>query len=226
VIVALGLGASVMGPASRPVLSRGRTGSYAPGPVDPDAALLDGLRAGDEQAFASLVSRYHTRLVRFAESMVPSRAVAEEVVQDTWLGVVRGVDRFEGRASVRTWLFRILANRARSAGAKEVRAVPLGDDADLDARFAADGHWTDPPARWSDEIDSQLAAAQLAARVKELLPQLPDAQRQVVVLRDLEGLEASEICDLLQLSPGNQRVLLHRGRARLRSLLEQEMGGR
>ncbi len=109
--------------------------------ADADAALLDALRAGDEAAFATLVTRYHMRLLRFAESLVPSRAVAEEVVQDTWLGVVRGVHRFEGRSSVKTWLFRILINRARSAGVHEPRTVPLDDDA-LEGRFAASGAWS------------------------------------------------------------------------------------
>ncbi len=191
---------------------------------DPDAALLDGLRAGDEDAFAALVSRYHMRLLRFAESFVASRAVAEEVVQDTWLGVVRGVQRFEGRSSVKTWLFRILTNRARSAGARETRTVALGDDA-LEGRFDRSGGWNPPPEPWSDSVDARVVAEKLAGRVRECLPALPDAQRQVVLLRDVEGMDSAEVCDLLGVSPGNQRVLLHRARARLRSLLEPEMQG-
>jgi RNA polymerase sigma-70 factor (ECF subfamily) len=191
--------------------------------VDPDATLLDALRAGDEAAFASLVARYHTRLLRFAESMVPSRAVAEEVVQDTWLGVVRGIDRFEGRSSVKTWLFHILANRARSTGAREARSVPLGEP--LEGRFDGSGAWNRPPEPWSDAVDARIVADKLAARVKECLPALPAAQRQVLVLRDVEGLEATEVCDLLGLSAGNQRVLLHRARAQVRGLLEAELGG-
>ena len=194
--------------------------------ADADAALLDALRAGDEQAFASLVSRYHPRLLRFAESLVPSRAVAEEVVQDTWLGVVRGIDRFEGRSSVKTWLFRILTNRARSAGAREVRTLPLGDDEVLQGRFAASGAWSQPPEPWDDAVDARVVADKLAGRVRECLPRLPDAQRQVLVLRDIEGIAADDVCDLLGVSAGNQRVLLHRARARLRALLESEMGGR
>jgi RNA polymerase sigma-70 factor (ECF subfamily) len=192
---------------------------------DPDATLLDALRAGDEAAFASLVGRYHTRLLRFAESLVPSRAVAEEVVQDTWLGVVRGIDRFEGRSSVRTWLFRILANRARSAGAHEPRNVPLGSDEALDGRFAASGTWNRPPEPWADEIDARVVADKIAQRVKACLPRLPAAQRQVMTLRDIEGIDATEVCELLGVSAGNQRVLLHRARAHVRSILEAEMGG-
>jgi RNA polymerase sigma-70 factor (ECF subfamily) len=194
------------------------------GVADADAELLDALRDGDEAAFATLVRRYHTRLLRFAESLVPSRAVAEDVVQDTWLGVVRGVHRFEGRSSVKTWLFRILINRARSAGAREVRTAPLDDDV-LEGRFASSGAWSQPPETWAEAVDARLAADQLAGRVRECLPHLPEAQRQVLVLRDIEGIDGTDVCDLLGVSPGNQRVLLHRARTRLRGLLAIEMGG-
>jgi RNA polymerase sigma-70 factor (ECF subfamily) len=193
--------------------------------TDPDAALVDALRAGDEAAFASLVARYHPRLLRFAETLVPSRAVAEEVVQDTWLGVVKGIHRFEGRSSVKTWLFRILTNRARSAGAREIRSMPVDDENVLDGRFGTGGAWSEPPEPWADAVDSRVVAAALVRRVKECLPQLPSPQRQVVVLRDLEGVDAAEVCELLGISDGNQRVLLHRGRARLRNLLETEREG-
>ena len=172
----------------------------------------------------TLVTKYHQRLLRFAESMVPSRAVAEEVVQDTWLGVVRGIDRFEGRSSVKTWLFNILANRARSTGAREARTVPFGDP--LEGRFTSSGEWSRPPESWSDAVDARVVADKLASRVKQCLPALPAGQRQVLVLRDIEGLEAAEVCELLGISAGNQRVLLHRARAQLRGLLEAEMGGR
>lgn len=190
---------------------------------DPDTTLLDALRAGDDAAFASLVSKYHQRLLRFAESMVPNRAVAEEVVQDTWLGVVRGIDRFEGRSTVKTWLFHILANRARSAGAREARSVPLGDP--LDGRFTAAGEWSRPPEPWSDAVDSRVVADELASRIRQCLPQLPAGQRQVLVLRDIEGLEPAEVCTLLGISAGNQRVRLHRARTQVRSMLEAELGG-
>ncbi len=190
--------------------------------TDPDATLLSALRAGDEQAFAALVRRYHPRLLRFAESLVPSRAVAEEVVQDTWLGVVRGVHGFEGRSSVKTWMFRILANRARSAGAREARSTPLGDEL-LDGRFNRSGAWSTPPEPWS-EVDARLTADRLAQQIGRHLPKLPPAQRRVLVLHDIEGLAAADVCAVLGLTPGNQRVLLHRARTHLRGLLEAEIG--
>jgi RNA polymerase sigma-70 factor (ECF subfamily) len=192
---------------------------------DSDAALLDALRAGDEVAFASLVRRYHSRLLRFAESMAPTRAVAEEAVQDTWLGVVRGIDRFEGRSSVKTWLFRILINRVKTAGGHEPRNAALDYGDVLEGRFAANGAWAQPPEPWADMIDSRLAADKLARQVKECLPQLPAAQRQVLTLHDIEGLASTQVCELLGVSAANQRVLLHRARARVRSILAVETGG-
>jgi len=191
--------------------------------ADPDAALVDALRAGDEAAFVSLVRRYHPRLLRFAETLVPSRAVAEEVVQDTWLGVVKGIHKFEGRSSVRTWLFRVLVKRARSAGAREPHNVPLDDEDALDGRFAANDHWSRPPDAWSDRVDSKLVADQLASGVLACLPQHPAAQRQVMTLRDLEDVDAVDTCDLLGISVANQRVLLHLARSRVRSILEVEL---
>ena len=193
-------------------------------PVDDDAMLVERLRAGDERAFVELVRRYQPRLLRLAESTVGSSAVAQEVTQDAWLAVVRGVDRFEGRSSFKTWLFRILLNRARTARHREQRAG-RPDDTVADERFDANGVWSTPPEPWADRAEDRLVAAHLAARVRELLPQLPDAQRQVVVLRDVEGLSPADVTHLLGLSDGNQRVLLHRGRARLRQLLTQEVAG-
>lgn len=189
---------------------------------DPDAPLVDALRAGDEAAFRALVERYHARLLRLAQSFVPSRAVAEEVVQDTWLGVVRGIDRYEGRAPVRSWLFGILANRARSAGAREARTVPFGDDDPLEGRFDDRGHWAGPVEPWADAVDERLDAGRLARLVHDNLVKLPPSQRQVLVLRDIEGVDAAEVCELLGVSPANQRVL-HRGRTRLRALLDTQM---
>ncbi|MET0145385.1 MAG: sigma-70 family RNA polymerase sigma factor [Ilumatobacteraceae bacterium] len=194
---------------------------------DGDAGLVAALRAGDEEAFATLVTRYHPRLLRFAESLVPNRAVAEEVVQDTWLGVIRGIDRFEGRSSVKTWLFRILVNRARSAGAREHRSDPLGGDVlgdVLDGRFGATGAWIDPPLPWVDAVEDRIVADSIAQRIKGCLGQLPEGQRQVFTLRDIDGIDPAEVCDLLDVSAGNQRVLLHRARAHIRSLISAEMG--
>ena len=189
-----------------------------------DAELVTRLRSGDEEAFRYLVERYHGSLLRLAQTMVPSRAVAEEVVQDTWLGLVRGIHRFEGRSSLRTWLFHVLVNRARSTGVYERRpTIAAGPSVDPN-RFGPDGGWTEPPVPWSDEVDDRLVAAQLAERIRPRLEELPAMQRQVVTLRDVEGFSADEVCELLGLTEGNQRVLLHRGRARLRGMLEHEMG--
>lgn len=193
-------------------------------PVVDDTTLVERLRSGDETAFVELVNRYQTRMLRLAEATVGSRAVAEEVTQDTWLGVFRGVDRFEGRSSLKTWLFHILLNRARTAAGREARAGRPDDD--IGDRFDASGAWITPPEPWAEQAENRLVAEQLAARVQDLLPQLPEAQRQVVVLRDLEGTAPTDVCTLLGITDGHQRVLLHRGRARLRDLLDQEMGRR
>jgi RNA polymerase sigma-70 factor, ECF subfamily len=194
---------------------------------DDDVDLVRRLRAGDEAAFAALVRRYQAPLVRLASSFVSSREVAEEVVQETWLGVVRGIERFEGRSSIKTWLFRILVNQARTAGVREHRSIPvdLGDEAAVPAvRFDRDGEWATPPAPWTDEVDARLDAKVLAGRLKDMVPGLPAAQRQVFTLRDVEHMSADEVCDVLDLTEGNQRVLLHRARSRLRGMLEAEMG--
>jgi len=193
--------------------------------VSADEELLRRLRAGDETAFAALVEQYHAPMIRLATAYVPSRAVAEEVVQDTWLGLVRGIDRFEGRSSLKTWLFRILVNRARTAGPRERRHLPLGAGETVDPdRFQADGQWAVPPAPWTDDVDDRLDAAEVVGRVRELIDALPAGQREVVLLRDVEGLSSADACSILGVSEGNQRVLLHRGRARVRRMLELELG--
>lgn len=191
-----------------------------------DAELVERLRAGDEDAFRLIVERYHPSLLRLAQTMVPSRAIAEEVVQDTWLGLVRGIGAFEGRSSLRTWLFHVLVNRAKSTGARERRpaaGITAGPAVDP-SRFAPDGSWADPPVPWPEDVDDRLVADELARRIRPKIDELPDMQRQVVTLRDVHGLDAPEVCALLGLSEGNQRVLLHRGRSRLRGMLESEMG--
>ena len=194
--------------------------------VEDDVELLARLRAGDEHAFVTLVARHHDSMLRLASSFVPSQAVAEEVVQDTWLGVVRGIDRFEGRSSLQTWLLRILVNRARTAGVKERRHTPIGDaEQAVDAtRFDKTGQWSSPPAPWVDEADERLAAGTLTATIRDALGNLPPLQREVVALRDVDGLSTREVCDVLDITEGNQRVLLHRGRSRLRQALESEFG--
>jgi RNA polymerase sigma-70 factor (ECF subfamily) len=191
-----------------------------------DDDLLRRLRTGDESAFTELVDTYHSSMVRLAQTFVSSRAVAEEVTQDTWLAVVKGIDRFEGRSSLKTWVFRILANRARSTGAREQRTTPvdLSDESTVDRRrFDAGGAWADPPAHWSDEIVDRLSSGPLVAEVRAAVSELPESQRAVVTLRDLEGLSSKEVCEVLEISEANQRVLLHRGRSRIRARLEDDL---
>ncbi len=165
-------------------------------------------------------------MLQLAAGYVPSLAVAEEVVQDTWLGMLRGLGGFEERASVRTWLFRILVNRARTAGARERRSAAIGDfePAVDQARFDATGHWAEPPERWLEQVEDRLAAEAMASRVRVAIADLPARQREVVTLRDIEGLTSEEVCSVLEISDVNQRVLLHRGRSRLRQVLESEFG--
>jgi len=173
----------------------------------------------------ALVGRYQGSLLRVARTFVPSDAVAEEVVQDTWMGVVRGIDRFEGRSSFKTWLFRILVNRARTSGVREHRSVPLdpAEPAVSPARFAGNGSWTEPVTPWEADIDDRLVADSWGPALRAAIDELPDRQRDVVLLRDVEGLSGADVCEVLGLSEGNQRVLLHRGRSRLRTVLEAEL---
>jgi RNA polymerase sigma-70 factor (ECF subfamily) len=199
---------------------------------DSDAELLAALRGGDERAFVVLVRRHHAAMLRLASSFVPNAAVAEEVVQDTWIGVLRGLDGFEGRASFRTWLFRILVNRARTAGARERRTIAVGDPAAVGeteaavaaSRFDRNGSWLTPPERWAEEVEDRLEAGKLAGLIRTAVEDLPDRQRQVVTLRDIDGLTSEEVCSMLEISESNQRVLLHRGRSRLRQAIETGFG--
>jgi RNA polymerase sigma-70 factor, ECF subfamily len=192
--------------------------------VEPDIEQLGLLREGDENAFAMLVARYHQPMLRLARTMVSSEAVAEEIVQDTWMGVVRGIDRFEGRSSFKTWLFRILVNRARSAGAKEHLTASIESLHTVDpTRFDGQGHWADPLDRWRDDTESRLDAATLVPILESALDDLAPRQRQVVILRDVEGFSSDEVCGALSITSGNQRILLHRGRARLREILDAKV---
>jgi RNA polymerase sigma-70 factor, ECF subfamily len=195
--------------------------------TESDGDLLFRLRSGDEQAFVGLVERYHEPMLRLATSFVPSRAVAEEVVQDTWLAVLRGLARFEGRSSLRTWLFRILVNQARTTGTREHRSVPVADpEPAVDpSRFDASGGWADPPEHWIEAAEVRMEAGKLADRIRSSLDELPVRQREVVILRDVEQMSSEEVCAVLDISGANQRVLLHRGRSRLRQLFEDEFRG-
>jgi RNA polymerase sigma-70 factor (ECF subfamily) len=206
------------------VSRRGRSAAPA---IDADLELVARLRAGDEQAFVELVARHHAAMLRLARSFVSSTAVAEEVVQDTWLGVLRGIDGFAGRSSFRTWLLRILVNRATSTGMRERRSVAVGDAAPVvdRARFDATGAWMAPPTHWVEDSDDRLLAEGLSDEIQAALDGLPARQREVVVLRDVDGLSGHEVCEVLEISEANQRVLLHRGRSHLRQALESELGG-
>jgi RNA polymerase sigma-70 factor (ECF subfamily) len=206
----------------------------APRAPDGDAALLDALRAGDEAAFVALVTRYHASLKRVARAYVSTDAVAEEVVQETWLAAIAGLDRFEQRASLKTWLFHILTNKAKTRGVREKRIVPFaslgpgdgsGEPAVPPERFRGDGeawpgHWAAPPRPWEDP-ERRLASLEARERLRAAIGALPDAQQAVLTLRDVEGLDAEEVCALLDLTAGNQRVILHRARARVRAELER-----
>ena len=200
--------------------------------VDADADLLARLRAGDEQAFMELVDRYGPVMLRIALAHVPSRAVAEEVVQEAWLGVLTGLERFEGRSSLKTWLLRIVANRARTRGERERRTVPLSsletDEPAVDPdRFLSPDHpmypggWSSPPTAWPEE---RLLAAETLEKVREAISHLPPRQQEVIVLRDVEGWDPMEVSEALQLTDGNQRVLLHRARSKVRGELERYFG--
>jgi RNA polymerase sigma-70 factor (ECF subfamily) len=190
------------------------------------------LRAGDEAAFRELVAEHGSALMRLALIYSPSRAVAEEVVQETWIAVLRAIDGFEGRASLRTWISRILVNAARRRAGLEGRSVPfstLGDDgaepAVDPARFQRDGpragHWLARPADPSVLPEERLLGAEVRERVQEAITRLRSPQREVFVLRDVEGWPAPEVSELLQITAGNQRVLLHRARAKVRQALEE-----
>ena len=195
-------------------------------PEDPDWELVTRLRAGDERAFVELAGKYQGAMLSVARGYVPSGAVAEEVVQDAWIGVLRGIGRFERRSSFRTWLFRILVNRAISAGVRERRSVPvdhLGPAADA-SWFDAGGTWRVPPEPWADQVEDRLIAAKMAARVLGAIDDLPLQQKEVVTLRDVQGLSSEEVCAVLDISQVNQRVLLHRGRSKLRQVVEAEFG--
>jgi RNA polymerase sigma-70 factor, ECF subfamily len=163
-------------------------------------------------------------MLRLATSFVPSRAVAEEVVQDTWLAVLRGLEGFHGRSSLKTWLFRILVNQARTTGTREHRSVPVADpEPAVDpSRFDASGGWADPPEHWIEAAEGRMEAGKLADRMRAWMGELPSRQREVVILRDVEEMSSEEVCAVLAITDANQRVLLHRGRSRLRQLFEDE----
>jgi RNA polymerase sigma-70 factor, ECF subfamily len=187
---------------------------------------LAALRRGDEAAFLKLVHAYHSSLLRLALVYSPNREVAEESVQETWIAALRGIDGFEGRATLRTWLCRILVNIARRRAAAERRSLPfasLGETVDPD-RFLRSGpyagHWASPPADWSTVPEEKLLSGELRQVVAEVVDTLPTNQAIVITLRDMEGWESAEVSDLLDITGTHQRVLLHRARAKVRAALE------
>ncbi|MDQ4058970.1 MAG: RNA polymerase sigma factor [Actinomycetota bacterium] len=205
-------------------------------PSAEDARLLHALRAGDEQAFAALVHEHHSGLLRLARMYVSDRAVAEEVVQEAWLGFLESLERFEGRASIKTWLFRILVNVARKRGGREARSVPFSsvwretDEPDIPSvdpdRFRGpgdhwEGHWKSYPASWEGLPEEHLLSHETRALVDAAISRLPPAQAEVMTLRDLQGWSAQEVCNVLGVTDTNQRVLLHRARSKVRRELER-----
>lgn len=210
------------------------------GPDPAEQRLVERLRGGDQAAFMELVELHSPAMLRVAQTFVPSRAVAEEVVQETWLGVLRGIDGFEGRSSLRTWLFRILTNRAKTRGERESRTVPFstlatreaeGDEPSVDPdRFTrpddgGPGFWAAPPRRWEESPERSLQSSEALEMVRAVVDALPRAQRLVITMRDLEGWPSDEVCNALEISETNQRVLLHRARSKVRSALEGYFDG-
>ncbi|TDU84489.1 RNA polymerase sigma-70 factor (ECF subfamily) [Kribbella voronezhensis] len=204
--------------------------------IPPDDVLVARLRSGEESAFALVLDSWSGGMLRLARSFVSTEESAAEVVQETWLAVIEGIDRFEGRSSLKTWIYRILTNQAKRRGVREHKVVPLssiqtGSSADdsgptVDpARFRPPGdpypgHWWEFPASWPTP-EQGLLGGEARVLLSQALVELPERQRAVIVLRDVEGYSSDEVCDLLEISPGNQRVLLHRARAFLRGKLEE-----
>lgn len=200
-----------------------------------EAELIDRLRNGDEGAFTWLVDTYSPSLKRLALGFVAGEAVAEEVVQETWLAVLTGIARFEGRSSLKTWLFKILTNRAKTRSAREGRTVPFSElesagrdepAVSPDRFLPADhpsfpGHWAAPLHSWSTVAEQAIVRRETMDVLRCGLESLPASQRAVVTLRDVQGMSANEVCAVLSLTEANQRVLLHRGRSKLRAILEK-----
>ncbi len=204
-------------------------------PPTDELELVLALRAGDEDTFTMLVSRYQAAMLQVALTYVPSRAIAEEVVQEAWLGVLHGIGRFERRSQLKTWIMRIVINRAKRRGSEEARTVPFSamhpalDDfsASVDPdRFRSrsdpwPGHWWSPPASWSEIPEDRLVSREMFEHMRRALDDLPERQREVIALRDVLGYSGAEVCNVLAISETNQRVLLHRARSRVRAAVER-----
>lgn len=193
-----------------------------------DRDLVQRLLDGDEVAYAQLIDLYHGPLLGLARSLVGNQATAEEVVQDTWIAVMQGLHRFEGRASLKTWIFRILTYQARKRARRDARMISWTDMFQPDegplvdpSRFLQNGHWAKPPQAWPGTPEDKVIQDDVLRCVQEGLEDMPEGQRAVVTLRDVQGWSAREVCDALGISSGNQRVLLHRARTRLRERIER-----
>lgn len=225
-------------PSERVAAQQQNAGSLSPGGVasTEDLRLVEALRSGNESAFVSLVNMYHSLMLRLAMIFVPSEAIAEEVVQDTWIGVLHGLDRFEGRSSLKTWIIRILTNRAKTRAQREGRSVPfsslpeftteLQEPAIEPERFYGPDHqrpgqWVSFPRSWEEIPEERILSQETMTRIQEVVDTLPVVQREVITLRDIEGCSSEEACDLLGVSEANQRVLLHRARCKVRRALER-----
>jgi RNA polymerase sigma-70 factor (ECF subfamily) len=190
-----------------------------------DTALLTALKEGDEAVFVAVVGAWGPAMLRLARAHVASEAIAEEVVQEAWVGILRGLERFEGRSSLRTWAFSIVSNLAKTRGVREARSEPFAPAVDPDRFQGEDGRypggWQAPPEPWPEQRleDAETREAALAA-----MEELPPRQREVIVLRDVEGFSSEEACNALDLSETNQRVLLHRARSKVRGALEAHFG--
>ena len=202
-----------------------------------ETALIEALRRGDEGAFAALIAMYHSSLLRLAMAYVATREQAEDAVQETWLGVLNGIDRFEGRSSLKTWIFRILVNRAKTKGVREHRSVPFsalepegdGPEPAVDpTRFQEAGRlagaWAAPPASWEGIPEDRLLSAETRTVLDDAIAMLPPMQRAVITLRDVRGFSAPETREVLGLTDANERVLLHRARSKVRARLEEYLG--
>ena len=205
---------------------------------DAEVDLLGRLRSGDERAFEALVDRYHGTMIAVARTYVKTDEVAEEIAQEAWLGVLNGLDRFEARSSLKTWILRILVNTAITRGGREARSVPFSSLARAEGeeravepeRFRAPGepfagHWTRYPADWSSLPEEGLLGRETLEVVKRAIEELPASQRRVITMRDIAGFSADEVCAELEVSAGNQRILLHRARSRVRAALERHLDG-
>jgi RNA polymerase sigma-70 factor, ECF subfamily len=192
-----------------------------------DDVLLEHMLAGDESAFTSIVNRYHRLIVHVARLYVRTDASAEDVAQETWIAVLKGVERFEGRSTFKTWLLRIATNRARSISAKERRDVPVDPNwsasSELASRFDQVGAWREPPAPFTDAVEDGVVNKPIVHLVRSTIDRLPEPQRSVVTLRDVEGLSTVEVATLLELTEANVRVILHRTRQRIRDEIESIM---